>query len=158
MNRTLHLWDRFWKRCTLKFRGAYYKRLFADVGPMTSFLGKVRFYNPGLITIGRDCSVNDGVFFNASRPILIGDNVTLSADVFITTVTLDKAVFPRKEHKHAPVTIETNAWIGVGAVILPGICVGNGAIIGAGAVVTKNVPAGETWAGVPARPLERGHA
>lgn len=158
MNRTLQRWDRFWKRTALKLKDAYYKKLFAGVGPGTSFLGKIRYYNPEFITIGGNCSVNDGVFFNASRPILIGDNVTLSANVFVTTVTLDKDAFPRKEHKHAPVTIEANAWIGAGAVILPGIVVGNGAVIGAGAVVTRSVPAGETWGGVPAKPLERGHA
>ena len=51
----------------------------------------------------------------------------------------------------ADVQIGTNVWIGCHVVVLPGVTIGDHAIIGAGAVVTKTVPAGETWAGVPAR-------
>ena len=51
------------------------------------------------------------------------------------------------------VAVGRNAYIGAGAIILPGVRIGEGAIVGAGAVVTKDVPPGETWAGVPAHPI-----
>jgi maltose O-acetyltransferase len=54
-----------------------------------------------------------------------------------------------------PVTIGRNVWIGGGAILLPGITVGDDAVIGAGSVVTKDVASGETVAGNPARPVHR---
>jgi maltose O-acetyltransferase len=53
----------------------------------------------------------------------------------------------------APVRIGRGAYIGAAAILLPGVTIGPLARIGAGAVVTRDVPAGETWAGVPARAL-----
>jgi maltose O-acetyltransferase len=51
------------------------------------------------------------------------------------------------------ITIGHNVWIGAHVTILPGVSIGDAAVIGAGAVVTRSVPTGETWGGVPARPL-----
>jgi acetyltransferase-like isoleucine patch superfamily enzyme len=51
------------------------------------------------------------------------------------------------------VTVEADAWVGVGAILLPNIVVGEASIVGAGAVVTKDVPAGTVVAGVPAMPM-----
>ena len=53
----------------------------------------------------------------------------------------------------APVRIGHRCYIGAGAILLPGVTIGDDAIVGAGAVVTRSVPPGETWAGVPARRL-----
>ena len=52
-----------------------------------------------------------------------------------------------------PIVLENNVWLGVNAVVLKGVTIGSGAIVGAGAVVTKSVPAGEIWAGIPARKI-----
>ena len=54
-----------------------------------------------------------------------------------------------------PIVIEDDVWIGASATVLGGVTIGEGAIIGAGAVVTRDVPPGETYAGVPARRLHR---
>lgn len=51
----------------------------------------------------------------------------------------------------APVVIGQDVWIGMGAILLPGVTIGDGAIVGAGAVVTTDVPAGSVVSGVPAR-------
>lgn len=53
----------------------------------------------------------------------------------------------------SPVVISSGAYVGVGAIVLPGVTVGANAVVGAGAVVTHDVPPGETWVGVPARKL-----
>jgi acetyltransferase-like isoleucine patch superfamily enzyme len=58
-----------------------------------------------------------------------------------------------------PITIEDDAWLGYGVIVLSGVCIGEGAVIGAGSVVTKDVPAGAVAVGVPARVLRmRAHA
>ena len=54
-----------------------------------------------------------------------------------------------------PVHIGCNVWIGAGALVLPGVCIGDNAIVGAGSVVTRDVPAGATVAGNPARQLKQ---
>jgi acetyltransferase-like isoleucine patch superfamily enzyme len=61
--------------------------------------------------------------------------------------------YARQAYIGADVTIGKNVWIGCHVTILPGVTIGNNALIGAGAVVTREVPGGETWAGVPARKL-----
>lgn len=68
----------------------------------------------------------------------------------------------RRNHKQdmaskrmAKVTIEHDAFIGAGSIVLKGVTIGAGAVIGAGSVVTKSVPAGEIWAGNPARFIRR---
>ena len=57
--------------------------------------------------------------------------------------------------KGAPIVLEENVWIGAQCMVLKGVRLGKGAVIGAGSVVTKSVPAGEVWAGVPARRLKQ---
>lgn len=56
-----------------------------------------------------------------------------------------------------PVTVGHDTWFGHNAVLLPGVSVGHGAVVAAGAVVSKDVPAYEIWGGVPARPIKRRH-
>jgi sugar O-acyltransferase (sialic acid O-acetyltransferase NeuD family) len=58
-------------------------------------------------------------------------------------------------HLGGDVKVGAGALIGIGAIVMPQRSVGEGAVVGAGAVVTKDVPAGATWAGVPARPMRR---
>ncbi len=61
-------------------------------------------------------------------------------------------------YEGSDITIGSNVWVGAHVTILPGVTIGDGAVIGAGAVVTHSVPAGETWGGVPARPLSVKHS
>jgi UDP-2-acetamido-3-amino-2,3-dideoxy-glucuronate N-acetyltransferase len=97
--------------------------------------------------LGDDVHLNHGVFLpNGS---VLGDRVFLGPNV---TCTDDK--HPRVNnpaYKTEPPVIEDDANIGAGAVILPGVRLGKGCTIGAGAVVTHDVPAGETWMGIPAK-------
>jgi UDP-2-acetamido-3-amino-2,3-dideoxy-glucuronate N-acetyltransferase len=101
--------------------------------------------------LGAHVHLNHGVFLpNGSR---LGDRVFIGPNV---TCTDDK--HPRvnnPDYQAEPPVIEDDANIGAGAVILPGVRLGHGCTIGAGAVVTHDVPAGETWAGIPARRLRK---
>ena len=144
----------FFRLLTFKLRDYYYRRLF-DVGSRTVFWGKVFYYNPHMVHIGKDCSVNEGVFFNVNDDLHIGDNVTISANVFITTVGLDTGSLPEKRHTHSSVCIGSDAWIGACSTLLPGVIVGDGAVVAAGSVVTGNVEPGTLVAGVPAKMIRR---
>ena len=115
--------------------------------------------------IGSDCNICDGVFIE--NDVRVGDRVTvkcgvqlwdgveLDDDVFVgpnATFTNDR--FPRsRQHQSAPLRtrVESGASIGANATILPGLTIGRHAMVGAGAVVTRDVPAGAVVVGNPAR-------
>ena len=79
----------------------------------------------------------------------IGDRVFIGH--YVITANDKHPVVGNPNWVPQPPVIEDDASIGGGAVILPGVRIGKGAIVGMGAVVTKDVPPGETWVGVPAR-------
>ena len=83
--------------------------------------------------------------------MIIEDDVTLSANVFITDTTSDVNHLPKHIHVREPVLIRKNAWIGAGAIILPGVEVGEGCVIAAGAVLSQSTGVNEVWVGNPAR-------
>lgn len=91
---------------------------------------------------------------NQEELITIGERAFLSPRVMVMTTSHEPGGLEQQAGplRCAPVTIGPGAWIGAGAIVLPGVTVGAGAIVGAGAVVTHDVPPGETVAGVPARP------
>lgn len=111
------------------------------------------------IIIGDGCSIGTGCHITAVNRIVIGDNVLTGKYVLITDNThgeanpnmLDIAPIKRPMVSKGPVIIGDNVWIGEKASILPGVTIGKGAIIAAGAVVTKDVPAGCIARGVPAK-------
>lgn len=136
-------------------RKFWYRQLFAHVGENSVFLGKITFYNSDKVFIGNACSINEGVFFNASESLTIGDNVTISAECFLTTATLSTEKWPERKHRHYPIVIHDNVWLGARVIVLPGVTIGQGAIVGAGSVVTKDVSAGAIMAGNPARRIDK---
>jgi maltose O-acetyltransferase len=82
----------------------------------------------------------------------IGENVLIAAHAVITSQTHDtKANIYNQSNVRKKVCIEDNVWIGTHAIILPGITIGRNTIIGAGAVVTKDIPANDIVVGIPAR-------
>lgn len=110
----------------------------------------------GKLTMGKRCAIGhraEIVCHNAS--VQIGDNVRIAAETFITTNSHrhEELEIPIVEqgYTHKDVTIEDDVWIGRRVIVLQGVHIGTGAIIGAGAVVTSDVPARTIVAGVPAR-------
>ena len=84
----------------------------------------------------------------------IGNDVMIASHTVITSLTHDPdASIYRETLIKKKVTIKDNVWIGAGAIILPGITIGEGAIIGARSVVTKDVPPNVIVVGVPAKPI-----
>lgn len=108
-------------------------------------LGKNSFVAPGLhgacisrILIGENVFVNSNALFMARGGITLEDNVMLAADASIITNNHDP--YDRRKLVCRPVLVKEGAWIGAHAVVLPGVCIGRKAIVGAGAIVTKDVP------------------
>lgn len=114
---------------------------------------KKHYFN---LSIGSNCYFGKEVFFDLADRIMVKDNVTVSMRVMLLTHT-HAGKSPLTEKKlppsYAPVILENGCYLGAGAIILPGIRIGEMAIVGAGAVVTRNVLPGEIVVGVPAREI-----
>jgi acetyltransferase-like isoleucine patch superfamily enzyme len=108
----------------------------------------------GLMQIGNDTWIGQEVFLHSAGGITIGNQVGIGPRVMVLTSTHDAPGRSRAildaPLKFAPVTIQDEVDIGIAAIILPGINIGRGAQIGAGAVVTKDVPDYAVVAGNPA--------
>lgn len=101
------------------------------------------------VTIGEDCKVRPHCFIPTG--VRIGDRVFLGPGVIFTNDKKPRSINPG--WRSLSTLVEDDASIGAAAVILPGITIGRGAMVGAGAVVTTDVEAGTTVVGNPARPL-----
>jgi acetyltransferase-like isoleucine patch superfamily enzyme len=93
----------------------------------------------------------------AAHRLEIGEDTMIGGHCYIITVnhvtSRTDIPYARQGYTGADVVIGKNVWLGCHVTVLPGVKIGDNAIIGAGAVVTKNVPSGETWGGVPAKRL-----
>ncbi|HEX7976052.1 MAG TPA: DapH/DapD/GlmU-related protein [Anaerolineales bacterium] len=154
---------------TAKFR--YLRRCIGKgtvVGPHTEIV------NAAQVHIGRDCLLQDGVYIRAGTQgkvvmgdrvalnsfcrlfghgsIEIGDDAQLGPGSLVTTTEHD--VYGNLEASFKKVVIGKRAWIGANVTILPGVKIGEYAVIGAGSVVTKDIPARCIAVGVPARVIK----
>ncbi|NGP28674.1 acyltransferase [Rhodococcus aetherivorans] len=107
------------------------------------------------VSIGTGTFVNYGCRFNTSARIKIGRNCDIGMDVLFVTSTHDIGRTNRRAGRPIAksISIGNGVWIGARSVLLPGVVIGDGSIVAAGAVVTANVPANTVVAGVPARPM-----
>lgn len=125
-------------------------------GRKVGILGDFTVVNPSKVVIGDDCGINERVFILGHNWVEIGDNVVLSAGVMLIDTGLDTKGFAeiaKPAHTDGAICIRDGAWIGAGAIVLPGVTVGRKAVIGAGSVVTRDVPDYVIVAGNPARPI-----
>ncbi|MCH5162142.1 MAG: sugar O-acetyltransferase [Clostridiales bacterium] len=106
------------------------------------------------ITVGKNVFINEGCCFQDQGGITIGDNCLIGQQVVIATLNHDLCPDKRANMQPAPVLIGKNVWVGAHATILPGVTIGDNAVVAAGAVVTKDVPANTVVAGVPAKVIK----
>lgn len=117
----------------------------------------VRLFAPFYTAFGKLTSVGKGVFINFGCTFLDQGGITIEDGVFIGPgVTISTEEHPEQpERRHTllsrPVRIRRGAWIGAGAIILPGVTIGENAIVGAGSVVTRDIPDDTVAVGSPAR-------
>ena len=107
-----------------------------------------------LINIGKNSVINRGTYLDGRVRLTIGNNVNISNYCYIQTLTHDPHSSDFKCLLE-PVTIENNVWIGAKAIVLTGVKIGEGAVIGAGAVVTKNIPPYTIAVGSPAKVIKK---
>lgn len=107
------------------------------------------------IHAGKEFFANFNCVILDCAKVTIGDNVLLAPNVGIYTAThpLDDEVRASGLEMAYPITIGNRVWIGANAIILPGVTIGDNAVIGAGSVVTKDIPANVVAAGNPCRVL-----
>jgi maltose O-acetyltransferase len=138
-------------------RLAVLRELLGGIGPDTLIMAPFRCDYGYNISIGRRSFVNYGGVFLDVNPITIGDEVLIAANVQLLTATHPLDATRRRawwEHGR-PITIADGAWIGGGAIVLPGVSIGEEAVVGAGAVVTRDVEPRTVVAGNPARVVRR---
>jgi acetyltransferase-like isoleucine patch superfamily enzyme len=103
------------------------------------------------ISVGKNVFINSGCRFQDQGGITISDGVLIGHNVVLATLNHDINPKKRSSMQPAPIIIGKNVWIGANATVVPGVAIGDGAIIAAGAVVTKDVPANVIVGGVPAK-------
>jgi len=110
------------------------------------------FFKPSKIKIGQGTIVGNNAFLDGRGQLTIGNHVDIASQVLI--YTNQHNIHSKKfENQYGPVTIKDYVFIGPRTTILPNVTIGKGAIVAAGAVVTKNIPDFEIWAGVPAKKI-----
>lgn len=109
------------------------------------------------LVIGQRGWINSGCYFDVGASIEVGDDVAIGQQALVLTTTHEFGASSRRagDHVFTPVRIGSGAWVGARATILPGVTVGGGAIIAAGAVVCDDVAADTIVGGVPARLIRR---
>jgi len=127
-------------------------------GKRVGVLGNFIVENPANVSIGSNCGINHDVYIVGNNSVQIGNNVVISARVMLIDTGLDvkgysNDAFPK--HIKSFIRIKDGVWIGAGAIILPGVTIGTKSIVGAGSVVTRDVPDFTIVAGNPARQIGR---
>lgn len=139
-------------RFGMKLRGFFCRKIITFAGKNINIEKGATFSRR--LSIGNNSGL--GINCRVQGTVSIGDNVMMGPDVLIYTTNHEfksKDIPMRKQgyQDERPVTIGNDVWIGARAIILPGVSIGEGCVIGAGAVVTKDVPAYCVCAGNPAR-------
>ncbi|MCI1925760.1 MAG: sugar O-acetyltransferase [[Lactobacillus] timonensis] len=106
------------------------------------------------IHFGKNIFINSGVTFTDLGGIYLSDGVQIAPNVTLASVNHPLSPDERHSVELKPIYVHKNAWIGANATILPGVSIGENAVIAAGAVVSRNVPANTVVAGIPARVIK----
>jgi acetyltransferase-like isoleucine patch superfamily enzyme len=141
-----------------KIKGLFLKAMGAKVGKNVVFYPGVWICSGRYLAIGDDVDLALGVLITTDGGVYIGDRTLVG---YQTKIFSRNHIVPPKNgrifgagHVKAPVSIANDVWIGAGCTILPGVSIGEGAVIAAGSIVTKDVPAFSYAVGVPAKVLK----
>lgn len=141
-------------RFAYALRRAIARRFLAECGEGVEIKAKAYFGRGVGIRLGDRCRIGKNVVLNPG--VVVGEGTLISPDVMIFTLAHrfeDSSVPIRDQgyHEISPVVIGDDVWIAARAIVLPGVRIGDGAVIGAGSVVTSDVERGSVVAGNPAR-------
>ncbi|WP_288056803.1 DapH/DapD/GlmU-related protein [Xylanibacter rodentium] len=127
--------------------------IFPSMGDSSKVSTPLTAVRPHLVSIGKNVVVMPGCLMMSAGGITIDDGAMIAANVQLISNNHD--LYERQVITCKPVHIGKNAWIGAGATILPGVTIGDNAVVGAASVVTKDVPADTIVAGNPAKFIKR---
>ena len=132
------------------FRKFFYRLFGVKIGKGSVIHTKARFYDPRNIEIGDDTIVGESAVLDGREKLIIGSHVDIASEVMIynSQHNIESETFEATLDK---VMIEDYVFVGPRVIILPGVKIGRGAIVAAGAVVTKEVPPYAIVGGVPAK-------
>ena len=136
-----------WRILLLKFFGA-------RVCWTSNVLPSCRIWAPWNLTMGSYACLSADVDCYSVAPISLGDNATVSQGVKLCTAGHDIAS-TIMELTTVPIVIDANAWVAGWSIVLPGVTIGDGAVVAAGAVVTKDVEPWTVVGGNPAKVLKK---
>lgn len=128
-----------------------------SVGEGTGLAPNISLRNGERITIGKHCHIGERTSLwagDSTGKIILGNYVSLAPDVFITAsdYQFEKGIpFRDQPKQERDIIIGDDVWLGTKVVVTAGVSIGQGCIVGAGAVVTKDLPANAIAVGVPAR-------
>lgn len=134
------------------FRRLIFKLAGVTIGRKSTIHIGARFYQPKNVSIGEGTIIGDHATLDGRAPLTIGDHVDIASEVAIYNSEHDIHSEDMRPIE-APVEIGDYVFIGPRAIILPGVKIGTGAVVAAGAVVTKNVPEKTIVGGVPAQEI-----
>jgi len=109
------------------------------------------------VALGRRIFINSGCRFQDQGGISIGDHCLIGHNTVLATPNHDLSPARRADMHPAPIRIGNNVWLGANVSVLPGVSIGQNAVIAAGAVLTADVPENTVAAGVPARVVRHLH-
>lgn len=136
-------------------RAAILSEIIGEFGEGGFIQGPIAFHYGKHTKIGKSFFGNFNLTIQDDAEVTIGDNCNFGPNV--TVATAGHPILPELREKayqyNAPVHIGKNCWIGTGAIILPGITIGDNVVVGAGSVVTKNLPSDVVAVGNPCRIL-----
>ncbi len=145
--------------CFNRTRSRALRTLGLRLGERSLLMGPLRITGPGdsaeLLSIGEDVVITGPLHVDVGARVAIGDRTYIGHDVTLLTVDHEIASGKQRcgEPQAGPITIGSGAWLGSKVIVLPGVTIGDGAVVAAGAVVTRDVPANTIVGGVPARVL-----
>ena len=143
----------------LRLRPRLYRLGGLRIGRGTVLSGPLNLTGAGspstCLQIGQNCYLNERVGFNLGGDIVLEDGVSVGMECLFLTVThaMGGPAFRAGRTECKPIRVGRGAWLGARVTVLPGVNIGEGAVIGAGAVVTRDIPPNVLAAGVPARVL-----
>jgi maltose O-acetyltransferase len=154
-----------WLQHFLKFvpgkTGCFYRKFFLPYksGSSSFIWDGVHIDSQSKLTIGNNVSINRGCIINGGGDVSVSDDVLIGPEVIIYSQNhiyknLEKKI-SEQGYLTSSVLISDNVWIGARSIILPGVKIGSNSIIGAGSVVTKDVPSNCIYAGNPAKLIKQ---
>ncbi len=145
--------------CWGKLRSKLYTLLMARTGNNIFIFSPFHCSSPEGIQIGHDVNMSQNCSIGGEGGVKIGNFVMIGANTLILSSNhgFAKANIPmvRQKPQAAPITIADDVWIGANVVVLPGVTIGQGAIVGAGSIVTKDIPSYAMVAGNPAKLIRK---